>query len=352
MDMKQPLVKLLKFMRLEADRGYDDRAIVGGLKKMLEPWQEEARSEGVSDAFIEVVVSRLDDYAHLSPKSRREALQGIIVRMRKELPEGETIEDLPKLDSPSASASTASEKMPTKTEQLPVATTEENPESSRVLSKPTEPEDEEMSTIPTTKAAESAEGGEDESPPPSEEEESLEALEAPLTTIQGIGPKSAKTLAKLGLETLGDLLWYLPRRYDDYSQLETINRLWYGQEVTVIGAVESIDLRVVRSGKMKITEAIVSDGTGSLRVTWFNQPWIAKQLKPGKPIVLSGKVDQYLGKLTMNNPDWEPIERQQLHTNRIVPVYPLTSGVTNKWLRKVIHSVATRYAPRLPDPFP
>ena len=266
MDMKQSLEKLLKYMRLEADRGFDNRAIVGGLKKMLEPWQEEARSEGVSDAFIEVVVSRLDDYAHLSPRSRREALQGIIVRMRKELPEGETIEVLPKLDSPSASASTASEKMPTKTEQLPVATTEENAESSTVLSKPTEPEDQEMSTIPTTKAAESAESREDESPPPSEEEESLEALEAPLTTIQGIGPKSAKTLAKLGLETLGDLLWYLPRRYDDYSQLETINRLWYGQEVTVIGAVESIDLRVVRSGKMKITEAIVSDGTGSLRV--------------------------------------------------------------------------------------
>jgi ATP-dependent DNA helicase RecG len=352
MDMKQPLVKLLKFMRLEADRGYDDRAIVGGLKKMLEPWQEEARSEGVSDAFIEVVVSRLDDYAHLSPKSRREALQGIIVRMRKELPEEEAIEDLPKFDSHSASASAASEKIPTKTEQLPVAAPEETPESSRVLSNPTEPEDEERSTIPATKAAEPAEGGGDESPPPSEEEESLEALEAPLTTIQGIGPKSAKTLAKLGLETLGDLFWYLPRRYDDYSQLETINRLWYGQEVTVIGAVESIDLRVVRSGKMKITEAIVSDGTGSLRVTWFNQPWIAKQLKPGKPIVLSGKVDQYLGRLTMNNPDWEPIERQQLHTNRIVPVYPLTSGVTNKWLRKVIHSVATRYAPRLPDPLP
>jgi len=108
-------------MRLEADRGYDDRAIVGGLKKMLEPWQEEARSEGVSDGFIEVVVSRLDDYAHLSPKSRREALQGIIVRMRKELPEGEAIEDLPQLDSHSASASAASEKVPTKTEELPVA---------------------------------------------------------------------------------------------------------------------------------------------------------------------------------------------------------------------------------------
>ncbi len=352
MDMKQSLVKILKYMRLEADRGFDDRAIVGGLKKMLEPWQEEARSEGVSDAFIEVVVSRLDDYAHLSPKSRREALQGIIVRMRKELPEGEAIEDLPKFDSPSASESAAPEKIPTKTEQVPVPAPEETPAPSRVLAKPTEPGDEKRSTIPTTKAAEPAEGGEDESPPPSDEDESLEALEAPLTTIQGIGPKSAKTLAKLGLETLGDLLWYLPRRYDDYSQLETINRLWYGQEVTVIGAVESIDLRVVRSGKMKITEAIVSDGTGSLRITWFNQPWIAKQLKPGKPVVLSGKIDQYLGRLTMNNPDWEPIERQQLHTNRIVPVYPLTSGVTNKWLRKVIHSVAARYAPRLPDPLP
>jgi ATP-dependent DNA helicase RecG len=186
------------------------------------------------------------------------------------------------------------------------------------------------------------------SPPPA----GPAALGAPLTTISGIGPKSAETLARLGLETLGDLLWYLPRRYDDYSQLKTINRLWYGEEVTIIGTVQEIHLRPIRGGSLKLIDAVVSDGSGALRVTWFNQPWIAQQLTPGRAVVLSGRVDQYLGKLTMNSPEWEPLERQQLHTNRIVPVYSLTSGVTPKWLRRVINAVVERYAPRVPDPLP
>ena len=122
--------------------------------------------------------------------------------------------------------------------------------------------------------------------------------------------------------------------------------------MTVIGTVEKIDMREVRSGRMKLTEVLVSDGTGSLRITWFNQPWIANRLKPGQPIVLSGKIDQYLGRLTMSNPEWEPVEQRQLHTNRIVPVYPLTSGISGKWLRRVIHSVVQRLASRVPDPLP
>ena len=178
------------------------------------------------------------------------------------------------------------------------------------------------------------------------------ALASPLTAISGIGPKSAETLARLGLETLGDLLWNIPRRYDDYSQLKTINRLWYGEEVTVIGTVEEIHVRPIRGGSLKLTDAVVSDGSGSLRVTWFNQPWIAQQLTPGRAVVLSGRVDQYLGRLTMNSPEWEPLERQQLHTNRIVPVYSLTSGVTAKWLRRVINAVVERYAPGIQDPLP
>jgi ATP-dependent DNA helicase RecG len=177
-------------------------------------------------------------------------------------------------------------------------------------------------------------------------------LRAPLTTIPGIGPKSAETLARLGLETLGDLLWHFPRRYDDYSQLKTINRLWYGEDVTVIGTVEKIDVRPTRGGRIKLVEAVVSDGTGSLRATWFNQPWIAERLPAGRGVSLSGKVDQYLGRLVMKDPEWEPLDRQQLHTHRIVPVYPLTEGVTSKWLRRVIFAVVERYAGTLPDPLP
>ena len=178
------------------------------------------------------------------------------------------------------------------------------------------------------------------------------SLDSPLTTVPGIGPKSAKTLKKLDLETLGDLLWHLPRRYDDYSELKTINRLELGEEVTIIGTVDEISVRPVRGGKLKLVEATVSDGTGSIGVTWFNQTWIATRLKPGKAVVLSGGIEQYLGKLTMSGPEWEPLERKQVHTNRIVPVYPLTSGVTAKWLRRVINSVVRSHADRVVDPLP
>ncbi|MBM2844217.1 MAG: recG [Anaerolineales bacterium] len=183
-----------------------------------------------------------------------------------------------------------------------------------------------------------------EGPPP--------GLNAPLTTIPGIGPKSAKNLERLGLNTLGDLLWYLPRRYIDYSQLKTINRLWYGEEVTVLATIEEMKVRPTRGGQMKLVEAVVGDGTGSLRVTWFNQPWIANQLPAGEAVALSGRIDQYLGRLTMNSPEWEPLDRQQLHTSRIVPVYSLTAGVTARWLRRVMDSVVRRLGPRLPDPLP
>ncbi|MEJ2013096.1 MAG: OB-fold nucleic acid binding domain-containing protein [Anaerolineales bacterium] len=341
--MNPVITKLAKFLRLEADRRYDNRAVVGGLENMLEPWQAEASEQDLPQPLIEAVESRLRDYGRLSPMSRRDVLQGLWHRLQQEAP------DLPEMDFPPPDASEP-EDTAQKGQDRPVDA-EESPADGqqRVPDKP-EPqpaEDEEPPAHhPPKKASQSKEESKEtvEGPPA--------AMGAPLTTVQGIGPKSAKTLSKLGLNTLGDLLWHLPRRYDDFSQLETINRLWYGQEVTIIANVEKCEVREVRGGRMKLTEAIVSDGTGSLRVTWFNQPWIANKLKPGRPVVLSGKVDQYLGHLTMNNPEWEPLERKQLHTNRIVPVYPLTAGVSGKWLRRVIHSVVQRLAPRVPDPLP
>jgi ATP-dependent DNA helicase RecG len=180
----------------------------------------------------------------------------------------------------------------------------------------------------------------------------LEALNAPVTVLPGVGPKHGETLKKLGLETLEDMLYFFPRRYDDYSQLKTINRLEYGEQVTVIGTVQSANTRKVRNGKINITEGIISDGTGNLRATWFNQPWMTKKLRPGVQVVLSGKTEQYLGRISMNNPEVEQIEQQNLHTNRIVPVYPLTTNITQRWLRRLMHRVITYWAPRLADPLP
>jgi ATP-dependent DNA helicase RecG len=134
--------------------------------------------------------------------------------------------------------------------------------------------------------------------------------------------------------------------------MKPINRLKYGEEVTIIGVVKSINVRSTRSGKIKITEAIINDGTSSIRSTWFNQPWIANRMKKGANIVLSGKTDQYLGRLVMNNPEWEPIDQKNLHTNRIVPVYPLTAKITQRWLRYRMNQVVSYWAPRVQDPLP
>ncbi len=101
-----------------------------------------------------------------------------------------------------------------------------------------------------------------------------------------------------------------------------------------------------------MVEALVSDGTGALRATWFNQPWVAKRLHHGIQVALSGKIDQYLGRLVINNPELEPLEQQQLSTNRIVPVYPLTAQITQRWIRRLMNQVVTQWAPRVRDPLP
>jgi ATP-dependent DNA helicase RecG len=331
--MNPSVEKLTKFLKLEADRGFDNRAVLGGLERMIEPWKAEALAQGVPPALIEAVEARLRDYPGLTPRSREEALTGLWRRLEGEYPELQSDPGQPRSIGSEAEPAPAggSAPEPARGERRPASALADD----QGLGAEDEPSDLEPGPHPADRPT---------GPPP--------ALSAPLTTVPGIGPKSAKTLARLGLETLEDLLWYLPRRYDDYSQLKTIHRLWYGEDVTVIGTVESIDVRPVRSGQMKLIEAVVSDGTGSLRVTWFNQPWIVGQLPPGRAVALSGRVDQYLGRLTMNSPEWEPLERQQLHTNRIVPVYGLTAGVTARWIRRVVDSVVRRLAPRMPDPLP
>jgi ATP-dependent DNA helicase RecG len=350
--MNSALDKLTKYLRLEAERGFDNRAVMGGLDRILEPWQTEARQAALPDSLIQAVVSRLRDYPQLGPNSRQDVIQGLWARLRAEFPDLETPGTGEPFGEQAAAAAVSDEAIPP---NEPAAATApggapppaEGPEPAAAFPTP-EPTgelapDETVSAVPAVdRVGERARRRLSREP--------LD-LASPLTSVPGIGPKSAKTLEKLGLRTLGDLLWYVPRRYDDYSRLKTINRLWYGEEITVMGTVEDVRLRPIRGGR-KLVEAVVGDGTGSLRVTWFNQPWIAERLRPERTVVLSGKVDQYLGHLTMNNPEWEPVERQQLHTNRIVPVYPLTYGVTEKWLRRVINSLVTRLAARVVDPLP
>lgn len=330
--MKPSLATLRKYFRLEADRDYDNGAVLGGLDKILGPWRAEARADRIDEDLIQAVVVRLRDYPRLSPKSRREVLKGLWDRITRDagLDEGA----LEPEEAPSAPAESPSRATATPPE---AGTASRPPSAAGERAAAEKPE-------PTV-----AERPRDSKPAVDEERADLSA---PVTAVRGIGEQYAKTLARLEIHTLEDMLYYFPRRYDDYSQLKPINRLWYGDEVTVIGTVESIGTRPIRNRRLQLVEAVVTDGSGSLRVSWFNQPWVAKSLRKGSHVVLSGKVDQYLGRLTMNNPEFERLEKEQLHTNRIVPVYSLTGRLTQRWLRRRMHEVVSFWAPRVEDFLP
>jgi ATP-dependent DNA helicase RecG len=99
-------------------------------------------------------------------------------------------------------------------------------------------------------------------------------------------------------------------------------------------------------------QSVISDGTGTVQATWFNQPWLAESLQAGMQIVLSGDVDQFLGRLVFQNPEWEPLDMEPLRTRRIVPVYPLTKGLTSHKMREIVKTAVEQWANRVPDPIP
>ena len=176
-------------------------------------------------------------------------------------------------------------------------------------------------------------------------------LDSPVIRLTGISTAYARRLTRLGVTTIRDLLTLVPRRYDDFSALKTINKLAYGEEVTIVGTVWDTKARQTRGGGTVIT-TVLSDATGTIQATWFNQPYLVKQLRPGCQIVISGKVDMYLGRLTFQSPSWEPLEKELIHTARLVPVYPLTKGLSARWLRRLMKRTVDHWAPRVPEHLP
>ncbi|MDA1329710.1 MAG: ATP-dependent DNA helicase RecG [Chloroflexi bacterium] len=313
--MTASIEKLRRFFWLEAERDYDNRAVVGGLENMLETWEAEARADEIDEKLVNAIIARLRDYGRLSTDGRAEALEGLWKRIQREL----NIED----DKTNP---------PTKLSKKPR------------VDKPKKAEDHQTAKPSKTKPSLEIPKAQPIDGPPA-------ALEAAVTVLDGVGPTNAERLEKLGIRTLRDMLYHFPRRHDDYTRLLPIHRLQYGQDVTVIGTVRTTGVRSTRN-KAKIAEAVVDDGTATLRVSWFNQPWATKDLNEGDQVVLSGTIDQYLGRLTMSNPELEMLEAEHLHTNRIVPIYPLTAKISQRWLRGMMNKVVNYWAPRVQETLP
>lgn len=184
-------------------------------------------------------------------------------------------------------------------------------------------------------------------------------LNTPLKALTGIGPNYAKKLEYLGLFTLEDLINHYPFRYDDFSSNQALSQVSVGEKVTLKGEVWSIKNTHTRFGKV-LTQAVFNDGTGTIELVWFNQPWLTKSINTGDSLQVSGKINRKGNKLSLVFPVWEKLESSQssvvsnqtIHTGRLIPVYPETYGITSKWLRTKIAKLLPFTTPKIIDSIP
>jgi ATP-dependent DNA helicase RecG len=330
--------KYTRILKLEASQGYENRAVMGGMARLVDAFTADAREDGLDEVQLSTSVKLLKGYADFHPIARRDALQELVgligakgLGVLPAVPKGQNLAITPEEVARSKQDKLIVE-TPKKTSTRKVKPVESAGEAQK---KPRKPK---LQSPPEAIARHLAS---DES----------QGLDASVDVIRGVGEKQARILEKLGIHKIKDLLYHFPRRYDDYSKLKSISGLRFGEEVTVAAYVVESRLVPTKRGR-KIIEAVVSDTTGMLRLLWFNQEFQLRYLKKGLLLSISGKVEAYMGRPVMFHPDYEAIDKQQLNTNRIVPVYPLTALVTQRWMRKTIFNTLDYWAPRVTEFLP
>ncbi len=283
------LDKLARILIAEREDGCRDHIVIGGLDKFLDAWRREAQAEAQT-APVDEITNPLQGYASKPVTERVMAIAAALREIQKAPREPETLDEAATRPGVVGTAKRRS----------------------------TQP-------APT--------------------------VQSPVTAVRGVSTAQARKLGALRVHTVEDLLYLFPHRYDDFSHLKTIQELHYGEEVTIIGVVHEAQNVQTRRG-MGLTKAVLADQTGSIEAVWFNQPYLVRQLTRGRRVVLSGRVDQYVGRLTFQSPQWEPWTGDLVHTGRLVPVYPLTEGLTARSLRSLMKSAVAEWAPRLPDALP
>jgi ATP-dependent DNA helicase RecG len=194
----------------------------------------------------------------------------------------------------------------------------------------------------------------------------MDYLASSLQYLKGVGPRRAADLQRVGLQTIEDLLYRFPIRYEDRGHFQTIASLRPGVAASIIGEVVSAGVRPTRRPRFRIFELLVRDATGSIRAIWFNQPFLADIFHPRQRVILFGKLELTSHGLQLQNPQYEvlrgegaadpasreSVEDDTLHTGRIVPVYEKTGNLTTKMQRVLVHEALTQLPETLPDPIP
>lgn len=152
-----------------------------------------------------------------------------------------------------------------------------------------------------------------------------------------VGPVYVKRLQKLGVKTVENLLHHIPSRYMDFRETKKIRSLKVGETANIQGEIISSRNIYTKTGK-KIQLVILSDGEREIQLIWFNQPYLIRNMRIGARLSVAGQVAWYVRKLALFSPEYEVLDEGQLpiHTRGLIPVYPETSGISSKWLRRRI----------------
>jgi len=181
------------------------------------------------------------------------------------------------------------------------------------------------------------------------------SLSTSVNKISYVGPIYQKRLKKLGIKNVKDLFYHFPYRYDDFSNVMPISKVKLGETCCVIGKILKIKSIKIWGKKMYLTEAMLKDKTGTIRATWFNQPYLTKNIKEGDKVCLAGKTSSGNNGLHLANPAYEnirPRTKTLTHTGRLVPVYPETGGISSRWLRYILKPLLAELKNDIEDPIP
>jgi ATP-dependent DNA helicase RecG len=175
-------------------------------------------------------------------------------------------------------------------------------------------------------------------------------LNTPLSVVKGVGDKTAEQFTLSGLHTIGDLIYFLPRKYEDFSEVTPIAEISPGKR-TIKARCESISTKMVRRG-MRVTTATLADKSGKLQAVWFNQAYRAAQLKDSsQEYFFSGEFSFNYGKYQLANPSAEKVSDMPVQTDRILPVYRAIKGLKSQVVRKILNELRP-FITMLPDTLP
>ena len=196
-----------------------------------------------------------------------------------------------------------------------------------------------------------AEVGSDQRPPPKQGKASRGTARPPtnigldddVTRLRGVSTQHLARLKKIGVSKVSDLVYLFPNRHNDFAHMRKVSELEPGQEQTVVVTVW--EASISRSGpRRRSTQAVLGDDTGNIRAIWFNNPYMARTLRPGAQVVISGRVNVFRGQPVFESPEYELLQGQEelVHTGRLVPVYPSTEGLPQRTLRRFVKQALDR----------